>query len=93
MILCITSYAHKYNGRVTFFSPIEQGIEVDVYAYFKDGSRSEQLDFGGNKMYDVKNADAVAVIPRSNDAFTGVKSMDMTQFSNKGNLCGNATTL
>ena len=44
-------------------------------------------------MYDVKNADAVAVIPRSNDAFTGVKSMDMTQFSNKGNLCGNATTL
>ncbi|KAL7482153.1 hypothetical protein ACHAW6_007840 [Cyclotella cf. meneghiniana] len=86
--------AKKYNGRVTFYSPIEQGIEVDVYVYFNDGSRMENLDFqGGSIMYDVSNVDAVAVVPRLNDAYSGLKSMDITQFSNKGNLCGNATLL
>lgn len=54
----------------------------------------ENLDFqGGSIMYDVSNVDAVAVVPRLNDAYSGLKSMDITQFSNKGNLCGNATLL
>jgi hypothetical protein len=79
---------------VTFYSPVEQGIEVDVYVYFNDGSRMEHLDFqGGSIMHDVGNVDAVAVIPHLNDAYSGLKSMDITQFSNKGNLCGNTTIL
>ena len=79
---------------MTFFSPIEQGIDVDVFTFSKDGNKSEQLDFqSGKEMHSVCNIDAVAVIPHMNDCFTGVKSMDQTTFNNKGNMSGYATML
>lgn len=79
---------------MTFYSPIEQGIEVDVFVYLKNGNKSEQWNFeGGKEMHSVVNIDAVAVIPHLNDSFSGVKSMDLSTFSNKGNLNGNSTTL
>jgi len=95
MISLITQLVSlKYNGSVTFFSPIEQGIDVDVFVYYNDGNKSEQWDFkGGNESYNVGNVDSVAVIPHLNDCFAGIKSMDLSTFSNKGNMNGNVAML
>lgn len=66
---------------------------MDVYVYLKDGNKSEQWNFeGGKQMFSVANIDAVAVIPKLNDCFSGVKSMDLGSFGNKGNMSGNVTT-
>ena len=44
-------------------------------------------------MFSVAGIDAVAVIPKFNDCFSGVKSMDISTFTNKGNMTGNVTIL
>lgn len=44
-------------------------------------------------MFSVAGIDAVAVIPKFNDCFSGVKSMDINTFTNKGNMTGNVTIL
>lgn len=84
----------QYNGSVTFYSPIEQGIEVDVFVFSKDGNKIEQWEFDGGKvMYSVLSIDAVGVVPRLNGCFVGIQNIDLNTFSSKGNSSGNVIIL
>mmetsp|Transcript_2339 Transcript_2339/g.5042 ORF Transcript_2339/g.5042 Transcript_2339/m.5042 type:complete len:171 (+) Transcript_2339:141-653(+) len=86
--------AKKFKGMVTFHSPIEQGIEVDIFVFFNDGNKTQQLTFeGGDVMQDVSSAYAVACVAKGSDVYTGVRSMDVVTFMNKGNQSGCAITL
>ncbi len=79
---------------MTFFSPIEQGVEVDIFAYFNDGNKTQQLVFrGGEEMQDISSADAVACVAKGSDVYRGVRSMDIVAFVTKGNQNGCALSI
>ena len=86
--------AKKFKGSVTFHSPIEQGIEVDIFVFFGDGNRMEQLVFeGGEAMHDISGVNAVACVVKGNDSYTGVRNIDAVTFLNKGNQSGCAMSI
>lgn len=85
--------AKKFHGWVVAYSPIAQGIEVDLYVYYREGSRMEKLDFTGEAMYNVSGADAVTCVPKDSDVYKGVHNMDIGTFLNKGTQKGSTTSL
>ena len=85
--------AKKFSGYVLLHDTIVQGIDVDVYVYWRDGSRMQKLDFAGDQLCDISDCDAVTVVPRDSDVYKGVKNIDVGTFLNKGTQKGCCTTL
>jgi len=88
--------AKKFGGWVASY-PVAQGIEVDLYVYYREGSRMEKLEFDyaqeDKRMYDVSGIDAVTCVPRNSDVYKGVRNMDIGTFLNKGTQKGGCTSL
>ena len=93
--------AKKFGGWVSSY-PVLQGIEVDLYVYYREGSRMEKLVFDGSDgaaaedgamIYDVSGIDAVTCVPRDSDVYKGVRNMDIGTFLNKGTQKGCTTAL
>ena len=85
--------AKRFKGWVLLHDTIVQGIDVDVYVYWRDGSRMQKLDFAGDQLCDISDCDAVTVVPRDSDVYKGVKNIDVGTFLNKGTQKGCCTTL
>lgn len=84
--------AKQYQGYVIKFPNPEQGVEVDVVAYLAKDEKPVELDLDEG-LIEVSDFDAVAVIPKHNTTFKGVKSIVVSNFMELGNLAGAATTL
>jgi hypothetical protein len=84
--------AKAMNGKVIKFPNADQGVEVDVYGYRSAEQQPQilQLDEG---LVDVSELDAVAVIPKHNPKFQGIKSLQMSTFLEWGNVIGASTTM
>ena len=84
--------AWQMNGCVIKFPNAQQGVEVDVYGY----SAADKcpvflaLDEG---MVDVSSYDAIAVTPKHNVNFQGIRTLDMNNFLDRGNIAGASTLL
>ena len=74
--------AKKFNGWVTKI-PDMGGVEVDVYAFYLEGSRMEMLKLDGGLVH-VGGVDAVTCVPRDSDVYKGVKNIDIGSFVNTG---------
>ena len=85
--------AKKFKGWVLLHHPIAQGIDVDVYCYWREGSRMAKLDFSDGQLHDVSDIDAVTCVPRDSDVYKGVKNIDVGTFLNKGTQKGCCTSL
>ena len=59
------------------------GVEVDVYAFYLEGSRMEMLKLDGGLVH-VGGVDAVTCVPRDSDVYKGVKNIDIGSFVNTG---------
>jgi hypothetical protein len=67
-----------------------QSLPIDLYGYVKGTVRPLGKD---HSLVDVSDLEAVACVPRNNDRFRGVKTMDELVFMQHGNLEGSALTL
>ena len=84
--------AKAYEGYVIKFPNAEKGVEVDIYAYRAKDEQPVQLDLDEG-LIEVSEFDAVAVLPKHNITFHGIKSMVLSNFMELGNMAGAATTL
>lgn len=84
--------AKSYQGYVIKFPNAEKGVEVDVVAYRAKEEQPIPLDLDEG-LIEVSEFDAVAIIPKHNTTFKGVKSIVVSNFMELGNLAGAATTL
>ena len=84
--------AKAMNGKVIKFPGADQGVEVDVYGYTQANQHPEMLDLDAG-LVDVSGLDAVAVIPKHNPKFQGIKSLQAPTFLEWGNLAGASTTM
>ncbi len=84
--------AKSYQGYVVKFPNAEMGVEVDVVAYRAKEEQPVPLDLDEG-LIEVGEFDAVAVIPKHNVTFKGVKSIVISNFMELGNLAGAATIL
>eukprot|EP00542_Grammatophora_oceanica_P020993 CAMPEP_0194030448 /NCGR_PEP_ID=MMETSP0009_2-20130614/3929_1 /TAXON_ID=210454 /ORGANISM="Grammatophora oceanica, Strain CCMP 410" /LENGTH=171 /DNA_ID=CAMNT_0038670395 /DNA_START=267 /DNA_END=782 /DNA_ORIENTATION=+ len=82
--------AYKYDGKVIKFPNAEQGVEVDVYALQDQTPVFLELD---DALCEVSQFGAIAVVPKHNVNFQGVKTMAQTNFLDRGNLAGATTHL
>jgi len=85
--------AKKFKGWVVMNDIVAKGIDVDVYVYWRDGSRMAKLDFSDGRLQDISDVDAVTVVPRDSDFYKGVKNIDIGTFLNKGTQKGSCTSL
>jgi hypothetical protein len=81
--------AKAMNGSIIKFPNAEQGVEVDIYGFKNDQPFFLDLDEG---LVDITEFNAVAVVPKHNVNFQGIKSLVMSNFLDRGNIAG-ATTL
>lgn len=65
---------------------------MDIYAYRAKDEQPIPLDLDEG-LVEVGGFDAIAVVPKHNNTFHGVKSMVLSNFMELGNLAGAATTL
>ena len=84
--------AKAMEGYVIKFPNSEQGVEVDVIAYKKDSEQPYEIDLDEG-LIEVGEFDAVAVVPKHNPTFRGVKSLVLSNFLELGNLAGASTIL
>ena len=84
--------AKQMNGYVIKFPNSEQGVEVDIVAYKSSTSQPYELDLDEG-LVEVGDFDAVAVIPKHNSTFRGIKSIVISNFLELGNLAGASTML
>mmetsp|Transcript_35060 Transcript_35060/g.49784 ORF Transcript_35060/g.49784 Transcript_35060/m.49784 type:complete len:181 (-) Transcript_35060:136-678(-) len=84
--------AKAMNGKVIKFPNAEKGVEVDVYAFKQSENQPFFLDLD-QSLVDVCGFDAIAVVPRHNVNFQGVKTLALNNFLERGNLAGATTTL
>jgi hypothetical protein len=84
--------AKAMNGYVIKFPNSEQGVEVDVVAYKKEEEQPYSLDLD-ECLVEVCDFEAIAVIPKHNPTFKGVKSIVITNFLELGNMVGASTTM
>jgi hypothetical protein len=67
-----------------------QNLPIDLYGYMNGTVRPIGKDFS---LVDVTDLEAIACVPRNNDRFKGVKTMDDLVFMQHGNLEGSALKL
>ena len=84
--------AKSYQGYVIKFPNAEKGVEVDIVAYRAKEEQPIALDLDEG-LLEVGDFDAVAVVPKHNTTFKGVKSIVISNFMELGNLAGAATML
>jgi hypothetical protein len=84
--------AKAMNGKVIKFPNADQGVEVDVYGY-RSAEQQPQILRLDEGLVDVSELDAVAVIPKHNPKFQGIKSLQMSTFLEWGNVIGASTTM
>lgn len=84
--------AKAMNGYVIKFPNSEQGVEVDAIAYKKDAEQPIEIDLDAG-LVEVEEFDAIAIVPKHNSTFKGVKSIVVSNFLELGNLAGASTTL
>jgi hypothetical protein len=84
--------AKAMNGKVIQFTPETQGVRVDVFAFNQATNHPYMLDLESG-LTDVKDYDAIAVMPKHHEFMLGVKSMDGNTFLELGNLAGASTTM
>lgn len=65
---------------------------MDVYGYTKTSKQPMILPLDEG-LVDINDIDAVAVLPRHNSQFQGIKTMDIQTFLEMGNIAGAATLL
>lgn len=83
--------AKAKQGRVIQFTPETQGIPVDVYGYHQASNSCHLLDLEAG-LIDLDQIDAVAVMARHHEFLKGVKTIQMQNFMEMGNVAG-ATTI
>jgi len=84
--------AKSYQGYVIKFPNAEQGVEVDVVAYRAKDEQPVALELDEG-LIEVSEFDAVAVIPRHNSTFKGIKSIVLSNFMELGNMAGAAIAI
>jgi Immune Mapped Protein 2 (IMP2) N-terminal domain len=84
--------AKAMNGYVIKFPNCIQGVEVDVVAYHSATSQPYELDLDEG-LVEVGDFDAISVIPKHNTTFRGIKSINLNNFLELGNLAGASTKL
>jgi len=84
--------AKAYDGYVIKFPNAEKGVEVDVYGYRAKDEQLVPLDLDDG-LIEVGEYDAVAVLPKHNNTFHGIKTMVLSNFMELGNMSGAATTI
>lgn len=78
--------ARQLSGRVKKIShPQQQHVKVDIYGYAKGKVWLLDMD---DKLVDVSDLEAVAVVPHENDRFQGVHALTCLAFLEQGNLEG-----
>ena len=82
--------AAAFNGSARKF-PNVGGLEIELYAHNKDGT-CHFLDVD-NEEVDVSQFDAIACLPKNNNLFQGVHSIDVNRFVNTANIAGAALPL
>ena len=75
------------NGYVIKFPNANQGVEVDVIAYHEATSQPYELDLDEG-LVEVGKFDAVAVVPKHNTTYRGMKSIIVSNFLELGNIAG-----
>ncbi len=83
---------HPQYGKVIKFTLASQSVPVDVYGYTKTSKQPMILPLDEG-LVDINDIDAVAVLPRHNSQFRGIKTMDIQTFLEMGNIAGAATLL
>lgn len=84
--------AKAMNGKLIKFPNADQGVEVDVYGYSQAEQQPQMLHLDEG-LVDVSQLDAVAVIPKHNPTFQGIKSLQVSTFLEWGSLAGASTAL
>jgi hypothetical protein len=84
--------AKAMNGKVIKFPNADQGVEVDIYGY-SQAEQQPQMLYLDEGLVDVSELDAVAVIPKHNPKFQGIKSLQVSTFLEWGSITGASTTL
>lgn len=84
--------AKQFNGKLIKFPNSIQGVEVDVYGYRQATQEPFPLHIDEG-FVNVSELDAVAVIPKHNPKFQGIKSLQLSTFLELGNLTGASTTM
>jgi len=77
-------------GSVIQFTP-EQGVDVDIYGFVQSKCHPEFLSL--DRMVDIGEYDAIAVMPKHHEFLKGVQSLPMSTFLEKGNIAGASTML
>jgi Immune Mapped Protein 2 (IMP2) N-terminal domain len=83
--------AKAKDGKVIQFMP-EQGLAVDVYGFETATQQPMQLDLESG-LQDVRHLNAIAVVPRHAEFLKGVKTININNFLDLGNLAGASTTM
>ena len=83
--------AKAKDGKVIQFNP-QQGLPVDVFAYENSTQSPTSLDLESG-LLDIRQFNAIAVVPRHHEFLKGVKTMSPTNFLELGNLAGASTTM
>uniref|UniRef100_A0A6U1SAN0 Immune mapped protein 2 N-terminal domain-containing protein n=1 Tax=Cyclophora tenuis TaxID=216820 RepID=A0A6U1SAN0_CYCTE len=83
--------AKAMNGKMVKFPNSEQGVEVDIYGFKAAENQIYFLDLDEG-LVDLVGFDAVAVLPKHNSSFKGIKSTVLNNFLEKGNLVGATAT-
>lgn len=86
----VVQIAKHFKGRVQKVDNPQQGLKVDIYGWYADGTVCPlcQQELDGNALVDVSNLNAVAVVPHANDRFVGVKHLTELAFLQLGDLEG-----
>mmetsp|Transcript_27998 Transcript_27998/g.41343 ORF Transcript_27998/g.41343 Transcript_27998/m.41343 type:complete len:184 (-) Transcript_27998:122-673(-) len=84
--------AKAMNGSIIKFPNSDQGVEVDIYGFRSLDNQPVYLDLDEG-MVSVVEFDAVAVTPKHNDTFRGIKTLTMNNFLDRGNIVGASTML
>jgi hypothetical protein len=84
--------AKQRDGKVIKFTLAQQSVPVDVYGYTKTSTQPMLLPLDEG-LVDVVDLHAVAVLPKHNSQFQGIKTMEIQSFLELGNIAGAATLL
>lgn len=84
--------AKAFNGYVIKFPNSEKGVEVDVIGYKAEEEKAYELDLDAG-LIEVKEFDAISVVPKHNSTFHGIHKMPCNLFLESGQKSGAATTL
>ena len=84
--------AQAKQAYVIKFPNAQKGVEVDLIGFIKREERIVELNLDDG-LVEVAAFDAIACVPKYNTTFRGLKSIGLTNFVEKGNIAGAATTM